>query len=93
MTDTKTEDLARGAALNKAAAAASAHLKAKYTDEWNKRMVFEAAALGQTWAPRLSAEEKEKAELLALLAKHPEVVAEWSHEQEPKTEGTPVITT
>lgn len=70
-----TNDLTRGAALNKASAAASATIKERYIDEWNVEMEKEAKALGQDWKPRLTPEQRAEADLAKILAEHPDLAA------------------
>lgn len=70
MTDSN-ETMTRAQVLSKATAAANAALKEKYTDEWNAAMQAAAKELGEEWSPRLTEEQRAKAEYDALVAKYP----------------------
>lgn len=75
-TDSKTK-------IRKAYGAATTRLRDAHRDEFNRLMKAEAEALGVEWSPRLSAEEKAEKDLIALLAQHPTLAAQYQ-----KVEGS-----
>ena len=81
----KTEEALRREAYN----AAETRLKEEHKDRFRALVQEEAAKRGVTYAFRKTPEERAREQMQALLAEHPNLAVEFSHQQPDQQDGQP----